>query len=385
MVYVLAFALTLLFAVLLSERANRSVLSTSVLFLAVAALLGPLGFGVLSREWEGLTEKIAELALFTTLFSDGMRVDWTGVRSWRQPAMLVLLVGMPLTVLLIALVSWLLLGLTGVGAFLLAAVLAPTDPVFAAALVRREAVQPELRRILNVESGLNDGLALPLVLVLLHHHKSGVGELAFSVGGGLLLGAAVSLAAHLLEHSPLFSVATGYRPLAALALALTVFSLATLLGLNEFLAAFSAGATLSRLRGTMSPEFSNFAENVANALKFVALFVFGTILQRHMFTAPGFRGWIVAVLVLFAARPAALVLPMLKSALGFRERVALAWFGPKGFASVLFALIVEHSHIREASQIFDVAAVTVTLSMVLHSSTSAPFADWLSDGAKPSR
>lgn len=385
MVYVLAFALTLLFAVLLSERANRSVLSTSVLFLTVAAALGPLGFGVLSRDWHGLAEKIAELALFTTLFSDGMRVDWAGVRSWRQPAMLVLLIGMPLTVLGIALVSWLLLGLTLVGAFLLAAVLAPTDPVFAAALVRHDAVQPELRRILNVESGLNDGLALPLVLVLLHHQKSGVAELVFSVGGGLLLGAGVSLAAHLLEHSPLFSVATGYRPLAALALALTVFSLATLLGLNEFLAAFSAGATLSRLRGTMSPEFTHFAENIANALKFVALFVFGTMLQRHMFTAPGLRGWVVAVLVLFAARPAALVLPMLRSALGFRERVALAWFGPKGFASVLFALMVAHSRNPEASQIFDVAALTVTLSMLLHSSTSAPFAEWLSGAEKRSR
>jgi NhaP-type Na+/H+ or K+/H+ antiporter len=106
------------------------------------------------------------------------------------------------------------------------------------------------------------------------------------------------------------------------------------------------------------------------------------MLERHMFTEPGLAGWVVAGLVLLAARPAALVLPMLKSALGWRERIALAWFGPKGFASVLFALMVEHSRRAEAKRIFDVAALTVTASMVLHSSSSVPFANWLSGGRK---
>lgn len=94
MAYLLAFALTLLVAVLVSERAHRGVLSTSVLFLAVAAGLGPLGVGLLSQDRRAPTEQIAELALFATLFNDGMRVDWQGVRKWRQPAALVLVIGM---------------------------------------------------------------------------------------------------------------------------------------------------------------------------------------------------------------------------------------------------------------------------------------------------
>lgn len=110
---------------------------------------------------------LAELALFSVLFTDGMRVGWRDLRSaWREPGR-ALLLGLPLTVLVTAVLAHVVAGLPWLHAFLVGAVLAPTDPVFAAAIVGREEVPRRLRHLLNVESGVNDGLVLPVVLVLL--------------------------------------------------------------------------------------------------------------------------------------------------------------------------------------------------------------------------
>ena len=164
----LVFAVCLLGAVLVSERAHRTVLSTAVLFLAAGLAVGE---GVLDlvplRPEDDIVARLAELALFSVLFTDGMRVGLRDLRSaWRLPGR-ALLVGLPLTLVGTAVIAALVAGLPWGHAFLLAAALTPTDPVFAAAIVGREEISGRLRHLLNVESGLNDGLALPVVVILL--------------------------------------------------------------------------------------------------------------------------------------------------------------------------------------------------------------------------
>lgn len=161
MVLFLVFAATLLAAVLLSGLAERTVLSTAVLFLVVGFLAGGATNLITVRPEDPLTIRLAELALFAVLFTDGMRV---GVRdltyAWRLPGR-ALLLGLPLTLLLTAALAHFVAGLPWLASFLVGAVLSPTDPVFASALVGREEAPLRLRRLLNVESGVKTGWLCP--------------------------------------------------------------------------------------------------------------------------------------------------------------------------------------------------------------------------------
>ena len=161
MVAVLAFGIVLLLAVLVSDLAHRSVLSTAVLFLVAGFVLGPGMAGVIALSPDHpVVTTFAELALFTVLFTDGMRTSIRDLAAaWSLPGR-ALLFGMPLTLLCTAAAAHWVVSIPWPESLLMGAVLSPTDPVFAAAIVGREEVPERLRRLLNVESGLNDGLAL---------------------------------------------------------------------------------------------------------------------------------------------------------------------------------------------------------------------------------
>ena len=160
MTLLLAYSVVLLLAVLVSALAHRTVLSTAVLFLVAGFVFGGGVTGVLSLQpQDEIVAVLAELALFAVLFTDGMRLGWPDlVSAWRLPGR-ALGWGLPLTLLITALLAHFVAGLGWLEAFLVGAVLAPTDPVFAAALVGNERVPQRLRHLLNVESGINDGLA----------------------------------------------------------------------------------------------------------------------------------------------------------------------------------------------------------------------------------
>jgi sodium/hydrogen antiporter len=168
MTLLLVYAVVLLLAVLLSALAHRTVLSTAVLFLVAGFVLGEDVTGVVDlRPSDPIVSTLAELALFAILFTDGMRVGWRDLTAaWRLPGR-ALGWGLPLTLLVTALLAHFVAGLDWPEALLVGAVLAPTDPVFAASLVGNEKVPSRLRQLLNVESGVNDGRALPFVIVLL--------------------------------------------------------------------------------------------------------------------------------------------------------------------------------------------------------------------------
>jgi NhaP-type Na+/H+ or K+/H+ antiporter len=164
-VFLLVFGVALLLAVLSSAFAARSPLSTSTVFLAVGIAAGPLGFSLIQVDSHQV-QVAAEIALFAILFTDGQHAP-VGVlrRRWREPT-LALVVGMPATLAIVAALGHWLVGMPWAPALVVGAVLAPTDPVFASALVGRDDVPRPVREALNIESGLNDGLALPAVLVL---------------------------------------------------------------------------------------------------------------------------------------------------------------------------------------------------------------------------
>lgn len=373
-VLLLAFAGVLLLAVLVSSLAHRTILSTAVLFLVAGFVLGPQTTGVLDLAPDSpIVATLAELALFAVLFTDGMRVGWPDLRSaWRLPGR-ALGWGMPLTLLITALLGKFVVGLDWPEALLVGAVLAPTDPVFAAALVGNERVPGRLRRLLNVESGVNDGLALPFVVLFLAIAAGSddlhLGELGTELIVGLVIGVAVPWLALRLEKLRLFSASTQYEPLNAVAIGLLVLALGQVTHGNLFLAAFAAGVTVATFGPRQREAFEHFGELIAEVLKLAALLVFGALISLEFLGEISWKGWVFAAAALVVARPLSLAVAFLGSKLSRREQFAAMWFGPKGFASVVYGLLVLESAIPAADHVFHLVAVTVVLSILAHSST----------------
>jgi sodium/hydrogen antiporter len=378
-VLLLTFAAVLLVAVLISALAKRTILSTAVLFLIAGFALGPDTLGVLDVEPDSeIVSVLAELALFAVLFTDGMRVGWADLRSaWRLPGR-ALGWGLPLTLLVTALGAHYVVGLPWAESLLIGAVLAPTDPVFAAALVGNDKVPARLRHLLNVESGVNDGLALPFVIVFLAVAAGSddlhLGDLALEVVLGIAIGILVPLGAIALERTRFFAASAAYEPLNGVAIGLLVLGLGQVTHANLFLAAFAAGITVATFGPRQRAAFEHFGENIAELFKLAALLVFGALISVEFLAEISWTGWVFALLAIFVARPVALWLSFLRSGLDMREQAAAMWFGPKGFASVVYGLIVLESGITEANEIFHLVALTIVISILLHSSTDVVIA-----------
>ena len=387
MTEVFAFGVVLLVAVLVSGFAHRTILSTAVVFLVGGYLLSSDVLGIVSVTTDDpVLAEFVDLALFTVLFTDGMLLGFRDLRtSWRLPGR-ALLLGMPLTFLLLTLFAYTLFDLTWAEALLIGAVLSPTDPVFASAIVGRQEVPLRLRRMLNVESGINDGLALPVVVIMLTiiggesiHYD----ELILEVLLGIAIGIAVPYLALRLERTNLFSAELVYEPLNTFAIGLLVFSLAELTHANPFLAAFAAGITVSTVAPRFRDAFHHFGELIAELLKLAALFLFGALITFSFVTDIGWAGLVFAVLLLAVSRPLVILLVLIHSRLTWREKIAAMWFGPKGFASVAYGLLILGTPVHnvdfivnDREFIFHVIAIAIVISIFAHSSTDVVVADW---------
>ncbi len=284
---------------------------------------------------------------------------------------------MPITFALTGLLAHTLGGLSWSEALLVAAALSPTDPVLASAIVGRQEVPPRVRQLLNVESGLNDGLALPVVVIMVDIVASrsvDAPSLVLALVGGVALGIAVPLlAVGLFAVLPL-EVSEQYEALAPVAVGMVVFSAAELTGANPFLAAFAAGSTIASVAPTLRRAFANFGELTAELFKLAALLVFGTLVTAELLGGIGIGGLVFCVLALTAARAIAVAVALFGKGLTRTELVTIGWFGPKGFASVAYALLILSAGIGGEHRMFALIAATVTLSIVAHSSTDVAVA-----------
>lgn len=372
-------------AAALSGSLQSSVLSISVL--SVLAGVGLAAAGVLDPSPGSEVVLIAvELALVLTLFADGLVVERELLIAHWSPAARALALAMPLTLVLLAVAGKLLFPqLSWTEAFLLGAVLSPTDPVVTSAVVTSERIPARVRHTLNLESGLNDGLALPFVLFFLVL-ATGAGEplreasrLTLEAAAGAAMGIILATAAgKLLDRLPRHGIAPRYEGIYALGLALASFGIAewTRWG-NGLIAAFVAGIALAVTRPEIPDAFTQFNESVSAIFQIVVFVLFGALT-----VVTGWEGDVLhlALFIAFAflvARPAA----VLVSLAGVREpresKLFMAWFGPKGVASILFALLVLASSESQRSTIFDIASFTILASIVAHGLTDTVGASWL--------
>ncbi len=381
---VLIVGVLLAVAAALSGAMRGTVLSISVLSVALGMVLAAADVVSVDAGDRAIVDLI-ELALILTLFSDGLFVERELLRIHWGPVTRAIVVAMPITLLLLGVAAEAIFPtLTWAEAFLLAAVLTPTDPVVTSTVVTAQRVPAIVRHTLNLESGLNDGLALPFVLFFLILAQPGgdagtegaklLGEAAFGVVVGIALGVAGGRLHH---HLPGGGITARYEGIYALGFGLAAFGVADVTFGNGLIAAFVAGITMGVVEHEIPDAFVEFAENVSAIFQVITFFVFGALI-----VATGYHGdiWRLVLFILVAllvARPAAILLAFVNSRLPRAQKLFIAWFGPKGVASMLFALFVLKSQVGDSGTIFDIAAVTILCSIVAHGLTDTVGATWI--------
>jgi NhaP-type Na+/H+ or K+/H+ antiporter len=251
-----------------------------------------------------------------------------------------------------------------------------------------------VRHTLNLESGLNDGLALPFVLFFLVLASPGgdAGTEAAKLAGEAVVGAAIGLAlgtlgGRLHHHLPGGGLTARYEGIYAIGFALVAFGLADVTFGNGLIAAFVCGIAMGAAERDVPQGFVEFAENTSAILQVITFFVFGALI-----VATGFHHSVppLVLFVVFAltiARPFAVLLSFLRTGLPRAQKRFMAWFGPKGVASMLFALFVLKSRVGNGELIFDIAAIVIIASIVAHGLTDTLGSRWMArraglDGAE---
>ena len=377
---------------LVSHLIENTPLTAPMLFVAIGWVAGPMGLDLI--QLGGATaDIIIEVTLVLVLFSDASRIRLSELRrGYYIPARL-LLVGLPLTIGLGALLAWPLFPELGWAELaLLAAVLAPTDAALGQVVVSSPRVPVKIRQALNVESGLNDGIAVPVVMVLLaaasvfsgEHAAAGAhgseGSLAFAaaqIGLGPVAGLLVAVpTAWLVQRAATAnSINRAYEHFAGLSIAIGAFGVAELIGGNGFIAAFTAGLVVGNMTSSVCESLQEFAEEEGQLLGLMAFLVFGATMLPEALEALDGPVLIYVGLSLTVARMVPVAIALLGSGLRPPTVAFLGWFGPRGLATILFALLVSEAEaIPHHERLVHIITLVVAASTLAHGLTAAPLA-----------
>ncbi|HEY3828002.1 MAG TPA: cation:proton antiporter [Solirubrobacteraceae bacterium] len=380
----------LIIGALASGLAQRSFLSLTALFVLAGFAVGDGGLHWITfRAHSGFVEYLAFSALIVILFRDGLEVDGELLQSaWRLP-LRKLVLAMPITAILVALATHLLIGLTWTESLLLGALLSPTDPVLSSNIVTDPRVPPLVRHSLNLESGLNDGLALPAVLAFLAALGAGSEHfvwwrfVAQDIGLGFLFGIACGWVASLLMPADppdggIGSIPAHQRSLYSLGVAFATYGVTVLSPHgNGFIAVFVAAIVLGIRRPDLRLHFEQRADEIVEIVKVGIFLVFGSLLTLHALLTDGWSAIALVLVTFLIARPLAVWIALIGTGTSRSTRLFMGWFGPKGVATMTFALLVLDQHIPNGERIFDLAALVVFCSILAHGLTDTPGANWI--------
>jgi NhaP-type Na+/H+ or K+/H+ antiporter len=370
-----------------SARLGRAYLNGPIIFLVAGGVIG-LTLVDAATESE-VIRTVAEVTLVLVLFHDAAELQPRQLRTESAFTGRLLLIGLPLTIGVGFLLTRGLFPQIGVWlALLIAAALAPTDAGLGAATVLNPVIPGRVRRILNVESGLNDGLATPVVLFAVAAAAGladddvghGVIEAVLELVIGAVVGALIGFGAgRLIEWSRGRGWADkGLVPIATLAVPLLCYYGAVGLGGNGFIAAFVAGTAAAASQAIVEDVHASMALTglTSTFLSYAVWMLFGVTAVAHLALLLSWQNLVFAVLSLTVVRMAPVALSLLGSGLKTQTVVFVGWFGPRGLASIIFALIaVESLHDEPAvATVLSVIATTVVLSVVVHGLTAPPWA-----------
>lgn len=376
-------------ASLLSGMIERSGFPLVAIFLLLGAAIGPWGFGIADVDFHSpALHALAMLGLALLLFSDAVTLDTKQLRARSHLIWRLLGPGTLIPATITALSAWYLLGVSGPAAAILGAALASTDPVLLRTVLRSRALPEAPRIALRLETGMNDVVLLPIVILSMlllpggHTNVSTSVASNTSVGTSLLglfvLGPALGALVGWVGISALASIRSragvrrDYESLYALGLAFTSFALAEAVGGSGFVAAFVAGLLVAARDVELCDCFLEYGEATAEMLLLLTFVALGTTL---IWIGLGSLSWRVVAFAVIAliVRPVSLY-PMLAGLnLNMRDRRLISAFGPRGLSSLLLALLPVFAGIPNAEQIFTLTSVVVLLSIVVHGGGTAYF------------
>jgi sodium/hydrogen antiporter len=390
----LVFGALLIVGALGSGLVHRSFLSMTAVFVVAGFVLGEGGFGVLEFPAEsGFVEDLATVALIVILFRDGLEVEAEMLqRAWRLP-LRKLALAMPITGALVAFVAHALTDLSWTEAFLLGALLSPTDPVLSSSVVTNPRVPRLVRHSLNLESGLNDGLALPAVLAFSAALSTNADDFVWyefvlqDVGLGFAFGIALGLLASYLMPRGRGVLGAGipdhHKSLYVLGVAFATYGLtvAEPSG-NGFIAVFVCAITLGIRRSDLAHTFEQRADDIVEIVKLGIFVVFGALLTFDGLFEDGWAAVGIVAFTLLLARPIAIWIALVGTRLDTATKGFMAWFGPKGVATMAFSIFVLGQGVAEGERIFNLAALAVFCSIIVHGLTDTPGSEWLARRAE---
>ncbi|MET0848027.1 MAG: cation:proton antiporter [Pseudomonas sp.] len=372
-------------------RFESRLLNGPLMFMLVGLILGPAFLGILQPriDKEGL-KILAELTLAIVLFSDAANADLKVLRAHEGLPLRLLMIGLPLTMLSGWLIGiWLFPQVPSLELAILAILLAPTDAALGKAVVSNPKVPAPVREGLNVESGLNDGICVPVLLMFLALliEETAQSPLSMAIelviealGIGAVIGVVFTLIAWWLKRysekhhwqAPMWSQLT------LTGLAILCFGTAQALGGSGFIAAFAGGLFASYLFTEQKHHLLNANEELASLLSVITWVVFGALVIPRAWSSLTLNIWLYAVLSLTVIR----ILPVLVSLAGtrfdFETRLFIGWFGPRGLASIVFAVMILDYPLQASNTLVATAACTVLLSVLLHGLSANPWVARLS-------
>jgi NhaP-type Na+/H+ or K+/H+ antiporter len=368
----------------LSARLERFDVTAPIVFTAAGVLLthgllAPLGITPGSE----VVKVLAEATLALVLFSDASRVGLRQLRADLGLCLRLLGIGLPLAIGLGTLAAFILPGVSDIWlALLIGAALAPTDAALGAGVMVNRAVPARIRRLINVESGLNDGIATPFVLVAIagaataeHAASTGPGKAVAELALGLLIGAAVGGGGWLVKVARGSGwAAEGFAGAAVLGLALCSYATSVALHGNGFIAAFTGGLAFAAAAGPAA-RLVPFVEETGTMLSLLVWLMFGVVAVVPALTDLTWQTVAYAVLSLTVIRMLPVAVALAGARLGRPAVLFIGWFGPRGLASVVFALLALEDLAEPAARpAITVIAVTVLLSVLAHGLSADPLA-----------
>lgn len=367
---------------LVSGLVRKAPISVPIIFLGLGFALGEGGFGVLHVDvHDTALEVVGVLSLAFVLFLDAVNLRFDeGKKAWRAPV-LALGPGTVLTIAIVAVGAGLILKTSLLESLLLGAILASIDPVVLRDVTRDERVPRSIRQILTTEAGTNDIVVLPAILILTAvslGQAGGADDWLLTLVRLFLLGPIVGIvvgyvSVWLIEQVRRRTlISREYRALYGVGTILAAYVAGELVGGSGFLAVFAAGAVVVITDYDLCDCFLEYGEVTAEMTMLLAFVLFGALLSTLLGTIPLLPALLFAAVVLLVARPLAIGLVLKRAVVSHQARLFMGWFGPRGLASLLFALLVVSAGVPNAEWLLAVTGVVVVASVIAHGVSATP-------------
>ena len=387
-----AIAIFVLVFGLVSDRLEKSVITPPMAYVIYGLLLSSAALRLMDEVsiTNEVIKTLAEVTLALVLFTDASRIQLKRLRRGYQLPLRLLGLGIPITIVFGMIVALLLFPSLNIwDAAVLATILTPTDAALGQAVVNSPRVPNLIRQAINVESGLNDGICLPVLLlfVALAEESQQATDVSYWLtfsGEQIVFGAAIGIAVGYLGSKLLVKslrrkwMSESFEDLSVLALAFLAYATAQLIGGNGFIAAFCAGLT----NGNVAPQsirqkLYDFGEAEGQLLTLITFLLYGAVMIVPSLSQATWQMWLYAISSLTLVRMLGVAIASIGSKLQPLSILFIGWFGPRGIASIIYGLvIVEEENLPSSDLIFTTTIVTVLISIFAHGLTAYPGANW---------